>query len=172
MALRAPDLDRPPAERRVIHRAGPQPARMTDARAAVLRVLDDHGGAGFAPAELAQLAGVGTTVVRGLVAAGITDLADRRLGKCSGGEQQRVALSRAFVVHPSVLLADEPTGNLDPATADEIMDLLLGINRRGTTVVMSTHNARAVNRARKRVLELRNGVLVRDEHEATYEGEA
>ena len=70
MALRAPDLDRPPAERRVIHRAGPPPARMTDARAAVLRVLDDHGGAGFAPAELAQLAGVGTTVVRGLVAAG------------------------------------------------------------------------------------------------------
>ena len=70
MALRAPDLDQPPAARRVIHRAGPPPARMTDARAAVLRVLDDHGGAGFAPSELAQLAGVGTAVVKGLVAAG------------------------------------------------------------------------------------------------------
>jgi len=70
MALRAPDLDQPPAARRVIHRAGPPPQRMTDARAAVLRVLDDHGGAGFAPSELAQLAGVGTAVVKGLVAAG------------------------------------------------------------------------------------------------------
>ena len=83
-----------------------------------------------------------------------------------------MAIARAVVNRPKLLLADEPTGNLDPATADEIMDLLLGINRRGTTVVMSTHNARAVNKARKRVLELRNGVLVRDEHEATYEGEA
>ena len=70
MALRAPDLDRPPAERRVVHRAGPPPVRLTDARAAVMRVIDDHGGAGFAPSELAQLAGVGTSVVRGLVAAG------------------------------------------------------------------------------------------------------
>ncbi|WP_449042066.1 primosomal protein N' [Paracoccus sp. (in: a-proteobacteria)] len=70
MALRAPDLDQPPAARRVIHRAGPPPDRMTDARAAVLRVLDDHGGAGFAPSELAQLAGVGVSVVKGLVAAG------------------------------------------------------------------------------------------------------
>ena len=70
MALRAPDLDQPPAARRVIHRAGPPPQRMTDARAAVLRVLDDHGGAGFAPSELAQLAGVGVSVVKGLVAAG------------------------------------------------------------------------------------------------------
>lgn len=70
MALRAPDLDQPPASRRVIHRAGPPPQRMTDARAAVLRVLDDHGDAGFAPSELAQLAGVGTAVVKGLVAAG------------------------------------------------------------------------------------------------------
>ncbi|MFD1882534.1 primosomal protein N' [Paracoccus pacificus] len=70
MATRAPDLDQPPALRRVIRRAGPAPARLTDARAAVLRVIDDHGGAGFAPAELAALAGVGTSVVKGLVAAG------------------------------------------------------------------------------------------------------
>ena len=63
MATRAPDLDRPPSERRVIHQAGPPPARMTEARAAVLRVIRDHGGAGFAPSELAQLAGVGVGVV-------------------------------------------------------------------------------------------------------------
>ena len=89
----------------------------------------------------------------------------------SGGEQQRVAVARAFVNRPKLLLADEPTGNLDPATAAEIMALLTKINRRGTTVVMSTHNARAVNDARQRVLELHNGTLVRDEKNAMY-GEA
>ncbi|WP_298948106.1 primosomal protein N' [uncultured Paracoccus sp.] len=70
MAMRAPDLDKPPAERRIILRAGPAPARMTEARAAVLRIIDEHGGASFAPSELAQLAGVGSGVVKGLVAAG------------------------------------------------------------------------------------------------------
>ncbi|MTH76675.1 primosomal protein N' [Paracoccus aestuariivivens] len=70
MATRAPDLDQPPSARRVIHRAGPEPERMTDARAAVLRVIEDHGGAGFAPSELAQLAGVSSGVVQGLVKAG------------------------------------------------------------------------------------------------------
>ncbi|MCV2447096.1 primosomal protein N' [Paracoccus sp. DMF] len=70
MATRAPDLDQPPSARRIIHRAGPPPARMTDARAAVLRVIEDHGGAGFAPAELAQLAGVSPGVVQGLVKSG------------------------------------------------------------------------------------------------------
>ncbi|MFC0340907.1 primosomal protein N' [Paracoccus niistensis] len=70
MMLRAPDLDQPPAARRVVHRVGPAPERMTEARAAVLRVIEEHGGAGFAPSELAQLAGVGTSVVKGLVAAG------------------------------------------------------------------------------------------------------
>lgn len=89
----------------------------------------------------------------------------------SGGEQQRVAVARAFVNRPKLLLADEPTGNLDPATAAEIMALLTKINRRGTTVVMSTHNARAVNEARQRVIELHNGTLVRDEANAVY-GEA
>ena len=70
MTLRAPDLDQPPAARRVVHRIGPAPERMTEARAAVLRVIDEHGGAGFAPSELAQLAGVGTSVVKGLVGTG------------------------------------------------------------------------------------------------------
>ncbi|ACP32329.1 cell division ATP-binding protein FtsE [Corynebacterium aurimucosum] len=89
----------------------------------------------------------------------------------SGGEQQRVAIARAFVNRPKLLLADEPTGNLDPSTAAEIMALLTKINRHGTTVVMSTHNARAVNEARQRVIELHNGTLVRDEKNAMY-GEA
>ena len=70
MTLRAPDLDQPPAARRVVHRIGPAPERMTEARAAVLRVIDEHGGAGFAPSELAQLAGVGTSVIKGLVGTG------------------------------------------------------------------------------------------------------
>ncbi|EGT5595281.1 cell division ATP-binding protein FtsE [Corynebacterium striatum] len=89
----------------------------------------------------------------------------------SGGEQQRVAVARAFVNRPKLVLADEPTGNLDPGTATEILSLLTQINRRGTTVVMSTHNARAVNDARQRVLELHNGKLVSDEANALY-GEA
>lgn len=115
---------------------------------------------------------ISTSVSQVLELVGLEDRRDAYPHELSGGEQQRVAIARAVVNRPKLLLADEPTGNLDPSTADEIMDLLLGINRRGTTVVMSTHNARAVNRARKRVLELRNGVLVRDEHEAMYEGEA
>ena len=78
MALRAPDLDRPPAERRVIHRAGPAPARLTDARAAVLRVIEDHGGAGFAPGELAQLAGVGASVVNALSDRMVVEVARNR----------------------------------------------------------------------------------------------
>ena len=89
----------------------------------------------------------------------------------SGGEQQRVAIARAFVNRPLVLLADEPTGNLDPETADGIMVLLNQINRTGTTIVMSTHNARAVNGMRRRVIELKLGNLVRDDAHGVY-GEA
>ena len=86
----------------------------------------------------------------------------------SGGEQQRVAVARAFVNHPPLLLADEPTGNLDPETSIGIMQLLYRINRTGTTVVVATHDSHMVDRMRRRVLELRDGAIVRDEHAGGY----
>jgi len=86
----------------------------------------------------------------------------------SGGEQQRVAVARAFVNHPPLLLADEPTGNLDPETSVGIMQLLHRINRAGTTVLVATHDAHMVDRMRRRVIELSAGELVRDEYDATY----
>ncbi|EEI16522.1 cell division ATP-binding protein FtsE [Corynebacterium sanguinis] len=99
---------------------------------------------------------------------GLDAKANRYPHELSGGEQQRVAIARAFVDKPPLVLADEPTGNLDPRTADEIMALLTRINRLGSTVVMSTHNARAVNDLRQRVLELNLGKLVRDEKHGVY----
>ena len=99
---------------------------------------------------------------------GLDAKANRYPHELSGGEQQRVAIARAFVDKPPLVLADEPTGNLDPATADEIMALLTRINRLGSTVVMSTHNARAVNDLRQRVMELNLGKLVRDEQHGVY----
>ncbi|GAA2012469.1 cell division ATP-binding protein FtsE [Microbacterium ulmi] len=86
----------------------------------------------------------------------------------SGGEQQRVALARALVNRPQVLLADEPTGNLDPATSVDIMQLLSRINSGGTTVVMATHEAGFVDQMRRRVIELQNGELIRDERHGGY----
>ncbi|HYF27192.1 MAG TPA: ATP-binding cassette domain-containing protein, partial [Baekduia sp.] len=86
----------------------------------------------------------------------------------SGGEQQRVALARAFVTEPPLLLADEPTGNLDPETSVGIMQLLYRINRTGTTVMVATHDSHMVDRMRRRVLELDKGRLVRDEHQGAY----
>jgi cell division transport system ATP-binding protein len=86
----------------------------------------------------------------------------------SGGEQQRVAVARAFVNHPPLLLADEPTGNLDPETSVGIMQLLYRINRTGTTVMVATHDASMVDRMRRRVLELQKGRLIRDEHGGRY----
>ena len=86
----------------------------------------------------------------------------------SGGEQQRVSIARAFVNRPLILLADEPTGNLDPQTTVGIMRLLDRINRTGTTVVMATHDVSIVDQMRKRVIELENGHVVRDESRGVY----
>ena len=86
----------------------------------------------------------------------------------SGGEQQRVALARALVNRPNILLADEPTGNLDPKNSLEIMKLLEDINERGTTVLVVTHNREIVNSFRKRVITMRKGVIVSDEEEGGY----
>jgi cell division transport system ATP-binding protein len=88
----------------------------------------------------------------------------------SGGEQQRVAIARAFVNKPPILLADEPTGNLDPTTSLDIVRLLDRINRTGTTIVMATHDDGIVNQLRKRVLELDEGELVRDQMKGAYGG--
>ncbi|QFP79962.1 cell division ATP-binding protein FtsE [Latilactobacillus graminis] len=86
----------------------------------------------------------------------------------SGGEQQRVAVARAIVNQPEVLIADEPTGNLDPETSDGIMDILEAINQRGTIVLMATHNKQMVNERTHRVLAIEDGRLVRDEKEGDY----
>jgi cell division transport system ATP-binding protein len=86
----------------------------------------------------------------------------------SGGEQQRVSLARAFVNHPPLLLADEPTGNLDPETSIGIMQLLYRMNRTGTTVIVATHDSQMVDRMRRRVVQLKEGRVVRDERSGLY----
>jgi cell division transport system ATP-binding protein len=102
---------------------------------------------------------------------GLSEKADRMPNELSGGEQQRVALARAFVDTPALLLADEPTGNLDPATSAEIMRLLEKINEGGTTIVMATHDRGLVDMARKRVVVLDQGRIVRDERGSGYVGQ-
>jgi cell division transport system ATP-binding protein len=99
---------------------------------------------------------------------GLTKKAENFPTELSGGEQQRVSIARAFVNRPLILLADEPTGNLDPATTVGIMRLLDRINRTGTTVVMATHDQRIVDAMRRRVLELDHGSLVRDQARGVY----
>lgn len=99
---------------------------------------------------------------------GLARKRDNLPSELSGGEQQRVAVARAFVNRPLILLADEPTGNLDPATSQGIMRLLDRINRTGTTVVVATHDAGIVDQMRRRVIELDHGMLVRDQERGVY----
>ena len=99
---------------------------------------------------------------------GLSGKGDRMPDELSGGEQQRVAVARAFVNRPMILIADEPTGNLDPTTSVGIMKLLDRINRTGTTVVMATHDSSIVDQMRKRVIELENGHVVRDQAQGVY----
>lgn len=100
---------------------------------------------------------------------GLKDKAKIFPSELSGGEQQRVSLARAIVNRPLVLLADEPTGNLDPDTSWGIMDLLLEINKRGTTIIMATHNKSIVDKMRRRVVALECGRISRDEQKGVYE---
>lgn len=108
------------------------------------------------------------TVPEVLDLVGLAGKEDRMPGELSGGEQQRVAIARAFVNRPMLLIADEPTGNLDPQTSVGIMRLLDRINRTGTTVVMATHDQNIVDQMRKRVIELEKGRLVRDQSRGVY----
>jgi cell division transport system ATP-binding protein len=117
---------------------------------------------GFSKKEIAR------EVPEVLELVGLDDKQDRKPGELSGGEQQRVAIARAYVSKPSILIADEPTGNLDPATSVGIMKLLDRINREGTTVVMATHDAGIVDQMRKRVIELDGGTVVRDQARGVY----
>ena len=99
---------------------------------------------------------------------GLADRATHLPRQLSGGEQQRVCVARALINYPKLLLADEPTGNLDPETSLGIMRLLDRINRTGTTVVMATHDADIVNQMRKRVIELEAGDVIRDQNRGVY----
>lgn len=109
-----------------------------------------------------------SNVEQALELVGLTGKEKRMPSELSGGEQQRVAIARAIVGHPKILLADEPTGNLDPATSTEIMRLLARINANGTTVVMATHEAGFVDQMKRRVIELEGGEMVRDEERGGY----
>lgn len=109
-----------------------------------------------------------TTVPETLEMVGLAGKEKRLPHELSGGEQQRVAIARAMVNRPAILLADEPTGNLDPTTSVGIMRLLDRINRRGTTIVMATHDDEIVDQMRKRVVELVDGQMVRDQARGVY----
>ena len=120
-----------------------------------------------------EVIGVSRSVVRNQVPqmldlVGLGKKMDNLPHELSGGEQQRVCIARAFVNRPLILLADEPTGNLDPETSNDIMDLLERINRTGTTVLMATHDHHIVDSMRQRVVELSLGRLVRDEQRGVY----
>jgi len=107
-------------------------------------------------------------VQRALDLVGLADRAHHVPGHLSGGEQQRVSIARAIVNNPSLLLADEPTGNLDPNSSWEIMQVLSRVNLRGTTVIMTTHNKTVVDILRRRVVQLADGQIVRDQVRGLY----
>ena len=106
-----------------------------------------------------------------LALVGLSDKGDRYPNELSGGEQQRVSIARAFVNHPRLLIADEPTGNLDPETSIGIMQLLYRINRTGTTVIMATHDREMVDKMQMRVIALEDGKVVRDQRRGGYTSE-
>jgi len=106
-----------------------------------------------------------------LATVGLAGKYKNKVTQLSGGEQQRVALARALINKPSILLADEPTGNLDPNTSWEIMKLLEKINENGTTIVMVTHNREIVNEMQKRVITMKKGVIIDDEEKGVYNDE-
>lgn len=99
---------------------------------------------------------------------GLSNKAKSFPSELSGGEQQRVAIARALINNPSILIADEPSGNLDPDTSDEIMEIIDMVNRQGTTVLMATHAKDIVDSMEKRVITLKNGVIVRDDEKGGY----
>lgn len=135
----------------------------------LLSKLNVHDNVAFALEVIGKnKAQIKKSVPQALEMVGLAAKANRMPHELSGGEQQRVAVARAVINRPLLLLADEPTGNLDPETADDIMTLLSQINRGGTTVIMSTHNARAVDDMRRRVVELHLGSLVRDDTHGVY----
>ncbi|HEY0798427.1 MAG TPA: cell division ATP-binding protein FtsE [Candidatus Baltobacteraceae bacterium] len=107
-------------------------------------------------------------VPRALNRVGLSHKGEMYPSELSGGEQQRTAIARALVNNPKILLCDEPTGNLDPANSTEIMETLLHINLKGTTVIVATHNASAVDRLRRRVVRLADGKVVSDEDRGYY----
>mgnify|MGYP002508786309 CR=1 FL=1 len=102
---------------------------------------------------------------------GLKDQANKKPNQMSGGQMQRVAIARALVGNPMLILADEPTGNLDPKNSRDIMNLLTEINDNGTTVVVVTHDREMVNLMKKRVIAMRKGVIISDEQNAGYDYE-
>ena len=122
-----------------------------------LKVTGEHGR------------GIRRKVSEMLALVGLAEKAHRRPSEMSGGEQQRVSIARAFVNHPRLLIADEPTGNLDPETSIGIMQLLYRINRTGTTVIVATHDREMVDRMQMRVIALEGGRLVRDQRQGAYQ---
>ncbi|WP_099189971.1 cell division ATP-binding protein FtsE [Tepidibacter mesophilus] len=99
---------------------------------------------------------------------GLSEKAKSYPSELSGGEQQRVSIARAIVNNPAIIIADEPTGNLDPKTSNEIMNIITDINRRGTTIIMATHASDLVDKMKKRVIALKKGIVIKDEERGSY----